>query len=77
MTKITDGYILAKIQFEITPAGGKHEAALDCRSPDDIPIDEPLDMLQNRVSFIAAAVDSRVWFGAKNERIGAIDPGKP
>src|SRR6186713_766711 len=54
MTKITDGNVLAKIQFEITSTGAKHESAPDCRSPDDIPIYLPLDMLQNRVSFIAA-----------------------
>src|SRR5258708_19301206 len=77
MTKITDGYVLAEIQFEITPPGGKYEAPPDCRSPDNIPINKRLDMFQNRITFITAAADSRVGLGAKHERIGAVDPGKP
>ena len=60
MAQVTDGDVLADIQFEIAAAGRQHDATFDGWGPDDLAVDKTLNMLKDRIAFVAPAADGRV-----------------
>ena len=53
VAEIADGGILADVQFEVAAARGQHKSAGNRRRPDDLFVDEALDVLQHRISMVA------------------------
>src|SRR5580693_86682 len=50
MAEITDGDVLADVQVEIAATSGQHESASDGGRPDDLIVDQSLNVFQHRVS---------------------------
>ena len=50
VAQVADGDVLADVQAEVAAAGREHERARDGGSPDDLAVDQPLDMLQHRIA---------------------------
>jgi hypothetical protein len=61
--EIANGDILAKMQGEIAAASGEHERAGDGGRPENLIVDEPLDVLKHRVSVVARLGESSVERG--------------
>src|ERR1700722_20690188 len=64
VAEVPDRDVLAEAQVEITAPGGQHEGPLDGRGPDDLPADEALDVIVDRVAVITRLADRRVRVGA-------------
>src|SRR5579862_2094413 len=47
VAQIADRYVLADVKPEVAAAGREHERARDRRGPDDLAVDDALDMLQH------------------------------
>src|ERR1700728_565577 len=77
VAEVPDRDVLAEAQVEITAPGGQHEGPLDGRGPDDLPADEALDVIVDRVAVITRLADRRVRVGAEHDRVGAVDTRDP
>jgi hypothetical protein len=66
VAEIADGSILADVQFEVTAARGQHKSAGNRRRPDDLFIDEALDMFQHRISMIAGLSQCGISIGPED-----------
>src|SRR5258708_31298047 len=64
---------LHDIKFELTATSRKHEATFDGWGPNDLSIDKTLNMLKDRIPFVASPADGRVCVCAQQEGVGAID----
>ena len=53
VARIADRDVLADMQVEIAAARRQDEGAGDRRGPDDLAVDERLDMLQDRIAVVA------------------------
>src|ERR1700684_3726612 len=51
--EITDGDILPEVEFEIATSRGQDKGTLNGWSPDDVAVDNALDVFQDRVAVIA------------------------
>src|SRR6516162_2764034 len=76
MARIADGQILTDVQVEIAAAGSENERAGNRRSPDNLAVDEILDVLKHRVPVISRLGEGGVGIGAQQYRVGSIDAGK-
>src|SRR6185437_8105541 len=68
---------LADDQLEVATPGGEHDAALDRRRPNDLSVEETLDVLQDGISVIRRAADRGVGLAAQQERVGTVDARQP
>jgi len=62
------------MQIEIAATSGQHESAGNGGRPDDLIFNQPLDVLQHRVSLVAGLGECGVGVGTEQHRVGAIDP---
>ena len=76
MTRISNGDVLTDVEVEIAAPGGNHKCALDGRRPDDFVIDEPLDVLEDRVALVAGLRQRGVCIGTEQDRVRTVDAGK-
>src|SRR5580658_9414730 len=65
VTQITDRNILPKVQFEIAASRRQDKRALDGWSPDDVAVDNALDVFQHGVAVIAGFRELCISFGSK------------
>ena len=56
-----------RVQFKVAAASGKDERSRDRRSPDNLLVDQPLDMLNHRIAVIAGFAQRRVCVGAHHD----------
>src|SRR5271165_4031114 len=76
MTEVADGDVLSDRQLKVAAAGREHEAAFDGRGPYDLIVDKTMDVLKDRIAFVATAIDGRVRLSPQNESVRAIDAGE-
>ena len=76
MAQIADGNILSDVEREIAASRGQHKGASDGRSPDDIAIDNTLDVLQDRIPVVTGLRKFGILIGSKHDEVGAVDPGE-
>src|ERR1700733_7951607 len=63
--EVADREILSNAEFEIAASGGQHKCALDGRSPDEVAVDNALDVLQDWIAVIAGFRELGIGFGSK------------
>src|SRR5271170_4304118 len=63
VAQIADREILADMQVEIAAAGGQHKGAGDGRGPDDLGLDQPMEVLDDRIAVIPGLADRGVRLG--------------
>src|SRR6267378_3141368 len=73
MAEITDGDVLSDVKVEIAATSRQHESASDGGRPYDLIVDQPLDVLQDRVSVISGLGECGVSVGTEQHRVGAVD----
>src|ERR1700747_2192918 len=52
-----DRDVSAQLQAEVAAPGGKHEGAIDGRRPDDVAVDQPVQVLPDRISVFGGLAD--------------------
>jgi hypothetical protein len=57
------------VQFEVAAAGGHHHHARDTRRPDDLIVDQPLDMLEDGIAVITGFGQCRIRIGSQSESL--------
>src|SRR5580704_6686919 len=77
VAQIPNGDVLANVQVEIAATGSHHKCALDSGGPDDLVVEETLDVFEHGISVIAGLRQRRVCVCAEQYRVGAIDAYKP
>src|SRR6516164_5380563 len=65
--------VLTDVQIKIAAALGQHEGAGQRRGPNDVILDELLDVSQNRVPIVGGLRESRVGISTKQDRIRPVD----
>ena len=64
-------------QVEISATSSQHKGTLNCGRPNDLVVNESLDMFQNGKSMITGFSQSSVCVGAEEHRVGTIDAYEP
>ena len=72
--EVADRDVLPNVQLEIAASRGQDKRALDGRSPDDVAIDNALDVFQDGVAMIACFRELRVSFGPSKTEYGPFTP---
>jgi len=52
VAEVADGSVLADVQFEVAATGGQNDGARDAGRPDDLVVDQPLDVLEDGIAVI-------------------------
>lgn len=73
MAEITNRDILSNAELEVSAACGQYEGTFDRRSPDNIAVNDSLDVFENGVSMIVCLSKFCIRFGAQQNRIWAVD----
>ena len=74
---VSNGHVGTQLQVEIAAAGGQDERAVDGRGPDDVAVDQPVDVFEDRVSVFGGLADLGVDVGGQQYRIRTVDAGQP
>ena len=77
MAEVTDRNVLSDIELEVTASRGEQEGAGDGWSPDDIAIDNPLDVLQHWIPMVADLCKLCIFIGPQQNGIRPIHPDQP
>ena len=77
VAQIADRDVLAEMQVEVAAAGRQHERAGNRGSPDDLVVDQPLDVLDHRIAVIAGLAQRGIGVGAQHHRVRTVDAGEP
>ncbi len=64
------------MQLEVAAARGQHKRAGNRGSENDLLVDQPLDVLDDRIAVIARLAQRRVRVGAHHHRIRPVDAGE-
>src|SRR5271155_2643862 len=64
------------MQFEVAAARRQHERAGNRGSEYYFVVEEPLDVLDDRIAVIAGLAQRRVRVGAHHHRVWSVDPGE-
>jgi hypothetical protein len=65
------------VQFEVPVGGGHHHRARHTRRPDDLIVDQPLDMLEDGIAVITGFGQRRTGIGSQSESLApfhVVDP---
>ncbi len=65
VAEIADGDVLPYIELEIASSCGQHKRALYGGSPNNIAVDNALDVFQDGISVITGFRELRISFGSK------------
>ena len=76
MAEVADRNILSDVQFEVAASRSHNERAFDSRRPDNVAVNDALDVLEDRVSVIAGLGECSVFIGSEQNRVGPIDSYK-
>src|SRR5271154_7355085 len=72
VAEVADGSVLTDIELEIAAARGQDERTFDRRRPDQIAVDDTLDVLQDGVSVVASFGQRRILISPEQDRVGAV-----
>ena len=73
MGEVADGDILADVELEVAAARGDDEGAFDGRRPDEIAVNDALDVFEYGIAVIAGFGEGGVFIGSEQDRVGAVD----
>src|SRR5579862_9196745 len=73
VAEITDGDVLANVKAEVATSRGQHECAGDRGRPYDLILDEPLHVLEDRVSVVASLGKLCISIRTEQHRVWAVD----
>ena len=77
MAQIADGDILSNAEFKITASRTEHKGSAQRRCQNNIAVDNPLHMFQNRIAMIAGFGKSGILSRAQRDGIRATHSRKP
>jgi len=72
MAEIADRNILPDVEFEVAASRRQHECTFDRRSPDEVAVNDALDVLEDGISMIAGFGERCVLIGSEQNRVRPI-----
>ena len=72
MAEVADRNVLPDVQLKIAASCSQNEGTFDCRRPDNVAVNDALDVLQDGISMIAGLGEQRILLGSEQNRVGPI-----
>ena len=73
MAEIADRNILSDVELEIAASRRQDERTFNRRRPDEVAVNDALDVFEDGISVIAGFGECRILIGSKQNRVGAVD----
>src|SRR5580704_8415137 len=73
MAQIPDRYVLSNMEIKVATTGSEHKGSLDGRSPHDLAIHQPLDVLQDGIAVVAGLAQPGIGVGAQHHGVRTVD----
>ena len=73
MAEVADRNILTDIQLKIAASRSQNDCTFNRRRPDNVAVNDPLDVFEHGISMIAGLGERRVLIGSEQNRVGPID----
>ena len=72
MAEVADRNVLPDVELKIAASRGQNERTFDRRRPDNVAVNDALDVLQDRISVIAGLCERRILTGSEQNRVRPI-----
>jgi len=76
MAEVADRNILPDVELEVAASRRQDERTFDRRRPDEVAVDDTLDVLEDGIPVIAGLGERRVLIGSEQNRVRPIDTHK-
>ncbi|HEY1734912.1 MAG TPA: hypothetical protein VGG23_10720, partial [Acidimicrobiales bacterium] len=77
MGQVADRQVLAEAQLVVAAPAGQQQRAVDRRGPDDVAVEQPGQVLADRVAVVGGLADRRLRVGRQQQRVRAGHARQP